>query len=149
MVVGSAPETMQWFPVQNISVFNAVLPKGWKVTASQYWFSALSLAFRDFSGFSESFNDIMYPLDEQFGCNNFRKQLPDQMKNKGWRIIIFQIYLFWTCLTACKKLKPCSTSDSAKLLKTEIESLPIERSSRPARLEIINSLQFMFHKGTS
>ena len=48
--------TMMW--VFN-AVFNAVLPEGSKVTDIQCWFSALFLTCRDFSGFSESFNDIM------------------------------------------------------------------------------------------
>ena len=38
------------------SIFNAVPFEGLKIMASQYW----SLAYRDFSRFSKSFNDIMY-----------------------------------------------------------------------------------------
>lgn len=38
--------------LQNRVVFIAVPPKGPEITAIQCWFSALSLAYRDFSGFS-------------------------------------------------------------------------------------------------
>lgn len=41
-------------------VFNALLPEGLKITQIQYWLLALSLAHRDFSIFSESFDDIIY-----------------------------------------------------------------------------------------
>ena len=40
-------------------VFNAVLPEGSKVTHIQRQFSVLPLTCRDFSGLSESFDDVM------------------------------------------------------------------------------------------
>lgn len=41
-------------------VFNALLPESLKITQIQYWLLVLSLAHRDFSIFSESFDDIIY-----------------------------------------------------------------------------------------
>lgn len=42
-----------------LSVFNAMPPEGQKITGNQYWFSAMSFVYRNFSGFSEFFfNDV-------------------------------------------------------------------------------------------
>lgn len=43
-----------------LCVFNAVPPEDLIITAIQYWFLNFSLAYRNLSGFSESFNDTMY-----------------------------------------------------------------------------------------
>lgn len=40
--------------------FNIGTPEGWKITAVQYRFLALLLVYRDFSGFSETFNAVLY-----------------------------------------------------------------------------------------
>ncbi len=58
MVFQSVPEPTNIL-YRVMSIFNAVPLEGSKVTAIQCWVLALPLTCRDFSGFSESSDDIM------------------------------------------------------------------------------------------
>lgn len=51
---------MIFFTEKGLVLFNAVPSEVQKTTAIQYYFSALFLVCKDFSGFSEYFDDIMY-----------------------------------------------------------------------------------------
>ena len=73
--------TMMW-------VFNAAPPEGSKVTAIQCWFWALLLTCRDFSRFSESFDDIM-------DCRWWNPSIP--AVGQSWET------LFLNCWTICSR----------------------------------------------
>lgn len=63
MISGSVPEHMLWFPWRFFPVFKALPPEGPKML---YWFSALSLAHRDFSQFSDLLKILCTVDDEIF-----------------------------------------------------------------------------------
>lgn len=58
-ISGSVPEPIQWFPWQNQVWLWRSAAWELKITASHYWFLALSPAHRDSSRFLESVGDIM------------------------------------------------------------------------------------------